>query len=241
MNKAAILAAFLGSSQAMSVNGHQRFISTQPSSFAEVTNMAAARAGSGVRARWVELPECSRFCNFLDTNGKVNLQTPLDGQPAGDYIPLRDDLANAIIATCKGPEPGYGPNACPAPTESPPAESGWVAKAPSTIYDPVWKTSTVIPDHEHQVQGAGVHSIAAGDDHQVAVINQTQQVVGPKGDFQQHWNWPYQKAPAQWDNDGPGGSNYTMNGGTEVQSTTSVGWNPPEPVNPVTATATLLQ
>ena len=78
MNKTAVLAAFLGGSQAMSVN--HKFVSTQPSSFAEVTNMAAARVGSGVRARWVELPECSKFCNFLDaTTGKPNLDTPLDG------------------------------------------------------------------------------------------------------------------------------------------------------------------
>jgi len=138
--------------------------------------MAAARSGSGVRARWVELPECSRFCNFLDqTTGKVNLANPAQDQPAGDMIPLRDDLANAIIATCKGPEPGWGPNACPAATPAATDNSGnWVANSPSTIYDPVWKTATIIPDTEHQVQGAGVHSIAAGDDHQVAVINQTQ-------------------------------------------------------------------
>jgi len=112
--------------------------------------MAAARAGSGVRAKWVELPECSKFCNFLDaTTGKVNLANPLPDQPAGDYIPLRDDLANAIIATCKGPEPGYGPNACPPATPPPAGDGNWVANAPSTIYDPVWKTTTVIPDTEH--------------------------------------------------------------------------------------------
>ena len=64
MQKSAIIAAFLGCSQAMSVNGQHKFVSQEPSSFAEVTNMAAARSGSGVRARWVELPECSKFCNF---------------------------------------------------------------------------------------------------------------------------------------------------------------------------------
>jgi len=78
---------------------------------------------------------------------------------------LRDDLANAIIATCKGPEPAWGPTACPPPTPDTTPTTGFVANAPSTIYDPVWKTSTVIPNHEHQVQGVGVHSIAAGDDH----------------------------------------------------------------------------
>ena len=236
MQKYAI-ALFLGSASTMTIN-HD--LVGDDTSFVQITAASAAKAESGVRARWVELPDCRHWCNFLSADKcKPDLDAPLEGQPAGDYIPLRDDLANAIIATCKGPEPGCGPAVCIDPIA--PVAGGWVARPLTTIYDPVWKTSTVIPNHEHQVQGAGVHSIAAGDDHQVAIINQTQQVVGPKGDFQQHWNWPYQKAPAQWDNDGPGGSNYTMNGGTEVQSTTSVGWNPPEPVNPVTASATLLQ
>jgi len=77
-----------------------------------------------------------------------NLETPLDNQPSGDYIPLRDDLANAIIATCKGPEPGCGPTVCTDPV-APTAAGGWVAKPFTSIYDPVWKTSTVIPDIEH--------------------------------------------------------------------------------------------
>jgi hypothetical protein len=37
----------------------------------------------------------------------------LDDQPAGLYIPLRDDLANAIIATCKGPEYFFDLHRCP--------------------------------------------------------------------------------------------------------------------------------
>jgi hypothetical protein len=111
--------------------------------------MAASGSQSGVRARWVELPDCTIWCNFLDVDGKANLLEPLDDQPSGDYIPLRDDLANAIIATCKGPEPGYGPAVCvPAPPVPPPA--GFVANPATQIFDPVWKTTTVIPDSEHQ-------------------------------------------------------------------------------------------
>ena len=44
--------------------------------------MIAAKEGSGVRARWIELPDCG-----------VNVT-------AAD-VPLKDDLSNAIIATCK--------------------------------------------------------------------------------------------------------------------------------------------
>jgi len=54
---------------------------------------AASRSGSGVRARWIELPDCT-------------------GQAGADTtIPLKDDLSNAIIATCKGKRAGtYDPN-----------------------------------------------------------------------------------------------------------------------------------
>ena len=53
-----------------------------------------------------------RWCNFLDdTYGKA-LVPAIDDQSAGLYIPLRGDLANAIIATCKGPEPGWGAAVC---------------------------------------------------------------------------------------------------------------------------------
>ena len=77
--------------------------------FVQTVADAASKTNSGVRARWTELPDCRHWCNFLDqTTGKPNLDTPADGQPSGDYIPLRDDLANAAIATCKGPEPGWG-------------------------------------------------------------------------------------------------------------------------------------
>jgi len=142
-------------------------------SFIQTTAQSAARSESGVRARWVELPDCRHWCNFLSADKcKPDLENPLDGQPRGDYIPLRDDLANAIIATCKGPEPGCGPAVCVDPVA--PGPPGPLPRPFSAIYDPVWKTSTVIPNHEHQVQGAGVHDPTAGDDHQKTIINQTE-------------------------------------------------------------------
>jgi len=58
------------------------------SSFAQ----AASKEGSGVRARWVELPDCV-------------------GTSADATVPLLDDLSNALIATCKGKKAGsYNPN-----------------------------------------------------------------------------------------------------------------------------------
>jgi hypothetical protein len=161
-----------------------------------------------------------KWCNFLDdTYGKA-LEPAGDGQPAGLYIPLRDDLANAIIATCKGPEPGWGANVCVDPV-APTAPSGFVPHSATTIYDPVWKTATVIPDTEHQVQGAGVHSYDSAD-HQKAIINQTQQIVGPKGDFYTHWNWDHPSKDASWDPESGGGVNYTGDMTTETMH----GWNP---------------
>ena len=218
MYKSAAVALFLGSTSSINVNFENL---GDDSSFIQVTSQSAARAGSGVRARWVELPDCRHWCNFLDAaTCKPNLDTPADGQPAGDYIPLRDDLANAIIATCKGPEPGCGPAVCIDPVA--PVAGGWVARPLTTIYDPVWKTSTVIPNHEHQVQGAGVHDPTAGDDHQKTIINQTEQVVGPKGDFYTHWNWDHQSKDTSWDPESAGGVNYTGDMTTE----TGHGWNP---------------
>jgi hypothetical protein len=53
-------------------------------SFLQVTAKAAAKSGSGVRARWVELPDCK---------SAATLSLP--------DIALKADLSNAIIATCK--------------------------------------------------------------------------------------------------------------------------------------------
>merc|ERR1711865_1285670 len=60
-------------------------------SFVQVTSRAAASMESGVRARWVELPDCRHWCNHLDDDGKPN-DPAGDGQPGAIYIPLRDDL-----------------------------------------------------------------------------------------------------------------------------------------------------
>jgi hypothetical protein len=154
-----------------------------------------------------------RWCNFLDdTYGKAAVPA-LDDQPAGLYIPLRDDLANAIIATCKGPEPGWGAAVCVDPV-APTAPTSFVPVAATQIWDPVWKTETVIPDQEHHVQAMGAESIEAS--HQVA---------GPKGDFYSHWNWAHQSKDAEWSADGAYGVNYTGDMPTE----TSIGSSPPEP------------
>lgn len=50
----------------------------------QIFAMTAAKLGSGVRARWIELPDC-------------NNEGPLE---AGE-VELKYDLSNAIIATCK--------------------------------------------------------------------------------------------------------------------------------------------
>jgi len=193
-------------------------------SLIQIAATSAAKAESGVRARWVELPDCRHWCNFLDAATCLpNLETPLDDQPSGDYIPLRDDLANAIIATCKGPEPGCGPAVCVDPVA--PVRGGWAAHPFTAIYDPVWKTSTVIPNIEHQVQGAGVHAPPTPydkGDHQKTIINQTEQVEGPKGDFYTHWNWAYQSKDTSWDPESGGGVNYTG----DMTTDTAHGWNP---------------
>jgi len=150
MQQSAIIALFLSSANTMTLNSNigVRFIDQDPSSFAEVTNMAAAKSGSGVRARWIELPNCSKFNGFLDATTGKPAEPPIAGQPTGEYIPLRDDLANAIIATCKGAEPSWGP-LTPDTPETPDTSAGWTANQATTIFDPVVKTATVIPDHEH--------------------------------------------------------------------------------------------
>lgn len=186
-------------------------------SFVQVTAAAAAHSQSGVRAKWVELPDCRHWCNHLDDDGKAN--DPVgDGQPGKIYIPLRDDLANAIIATCKGPEPTYGAEACVDP-EAPEPPAAFVPNAATQIFDGVWKTDTVIPDNEHQVNVYGV-----GNNTHMSV-----QVAGPKGDFYGHWNWAHQSKDAQWDHEGPYGVNYTD---PEMPTEDSIGSLPPTPLDP---------
>jgi hypothetical protein len=85
---------------------------------------------------------------------------------------LKDDLSNAIIATCKGPHVARNTPVVD-PVTGPPTP-----KARSAIYDPVWKTHVNIPDTEHQVQQL-----------QHGKINRTDETVGPLGDF--YTNWTY--------------------------------------------------
>jgi hypothetical protein len=93
---------------------------------------------------------------------------------AGEVIPLRDDLSNAIIATCKGPAVAHNPQP-PAPAN--PITTN-IPVAQSQIYDPVWKAGTVIPDQEHQVSNL-----------QHGVIDKSLETVGPTGDFHQNWKY----------------------------------------------------
>ena len=51
--------------------------------------------------KWVELPDCSKFG---DATGALTV-------PENQVIQLKDDLSNAIIATCKGPMPVAWPPA----------------------------------------------------------------------------------------------------------------------------------
>ena len=91
---------------------------------------AAARNGSGVRARWIELPDCAY------------------GALPQPEIALRTDLSNAIVATCKS---WKGPSSvAPAVVlADPPATTPAVDQV---VYDAVMHASgTVIPDFEHQV------------------------------------------------------------------------------------------
>jgi hypothetical protein len=216
MQKQSVIALFLSTANSINLG-----FSDMPegeynldASFVQVTSRAAAQTESGVRARWVELPDCRHWCNHLDVDGKPN-DPAGDGQPGSIYIPLRDDLANAIIATCKGPEPGYGPDVCVDPVPpTPPA--GFVPNPATQIFDGVWKTDTVIPDNEHQVNVYGV----ANNTHM------SEQVDGPKGDFYTHWNWDHQSKDAEWDHEGAYGVNYT---GDMTEENNTIGSILPDP------------
>jgi hypothetical protein len=135
-------------------------------SFAQTTANAVSQQGSGVRAKWIELPNCQ---------SKVLEGAVVSFDPAfGETIPLADDLSNAIIATCKG---AYV--AAPAPVVvAPAAITTNIPVAQSQIFDPVWKTSVVIPDTEHQVSQL-----------QHGMFNATEQTTGPLGDFHPAWKY----------------------------------------------------
>jgi hypothetical protein len=97
----------------------------------QMASEVAAKEGSGVRARWVELPDCG-WRNV--TSGD------------GSFIPLVEDLSNAIIATCK--HWNWTAGGTPwTPDERANSSNG------DPIYDAVIDAhATVIPAHEHQVR-----------------------------------------------------------------------------------------
>ena len=84
-------------------------------SFAQTTASSAAKAGSGVRAKWIELPNCQDF--VLESEVLA-----FDLSVLGEYVPLSDDLSNAAIATCKGPATAKPP-VPPAEPVTPPPEN----------------------------------------------------------------------------------------------------------------------
>jgi hypothetical protein len=92
----------------------------------QITSNAAAQEGSGVRARWIELPDCK---------SAAVLTLP--------DIELKRDLSNAIIATCKVFKGIY---AAPVPVAADTSR-----RTDLGIYDDVIKTHILIPNEEHQV------------------------------------------------------------------------------------------
>ena len=112
--------------------------------------MAAAREGSGVRARWMELPDCGPV-------GKLNLKVPVYDQ---EIIPLKGDLTNATVATCKS----YDPNLMPpkpkemfkatlddiGPTLGDEPEAKKEAPKKPFIWDPIIHTTWMpLKEHNH--------------------------------------------------------------------------------------------
>ena len=90
----------------------------------QIASSAAAKEGSGVRARWIELPDCK---------SAAVLSLP--------DIALLPDLSNAIIATCKVFKGIY--------ITPPPTPPDTARRTDLEIYDPVIHASVVIPDEEH--------------------------------------------------------------------------------------------
>jgi hypothetical protein len=175
MKKAFIIAALFGGIEAIKVQFASGITEqdTEPADDFEAERertyaMLTAQEGSGVRARWVELPDCPN-------NGPL---------PSGTIV-LMPDLSNAIIATCKhytwtapvvttttpdnssagdsGTSPtadsagSTDPNANPEedPNAGPIQEPEYI---PPLIYDPVMHklgdtvaTGSSIPTTEHQI------------------------------------------------------------------------------------------
>ena len=128
--------------------------------FATDVAQAAAQVDSGVRHRWVELPNC-------DSTGPLT---------AGD-VALKEDLSNAVIATCKSYT--FDPNATAPQTlqEQPLPTPPSAEYEPKPIYDPVMHEVDgpgAIPSHEHQVT-----------QHQNGTVEATTGIAeSPAGDFE---------------------------------------------------------
>ena len=94
------------------------------------------------KSKWVELPDCKSTLT-------------------ADDEPLKEDLSNAIIATCKSYRPAAAPaegdgadsEAAPAETAEQTYQKQWKTDythwSAGPIYDPVMKTSESLKDHEH--------------------------------------------------------------------------------------------
>ena len=102
------------------------------------SNLNLAQVSSRSSARWVELPDCS---HFVDEAGAFTDPTS---------IQLKDDLSNAIIATCKGPMVMYVP---PVPKIYKGEEGATDQYHPRIYDDKVAGTQfpNLIPDSEHQI------------------------------------------------------------------------------------------
>jgi hypothetical protein len=168
--------------------------------------MLTAQAGSGVRARWVELPDCPN-------NGPL---------PSGTIV-LMPDLSNAIIATCKhytwvqpvvdtsstdstgagdsgdsstgADTTGLDANANPEedPNAGPIQEPEYI---PPKIYDPVMHksgdsvaTGSSIPSSEHQITQHANGTV----DNSMADAN------GPNGDWHRDATYHTKDAGTQWE------------------------------------------
>jgi len=88
-------------------------------------------------------------------------------------IQLKDDLTNAIIATCKGPMLAIPP---PLPKLEPP-----VPAPQPRIYDSKIAGAYQMPDSEHQIEQSG-----EGE------VDYSTQKLGPVGSYFNTWNYPYQ-------------------------------------------------
>jgi hypothetical protein len=157
--------------------------------FSQELAMVAAKSGSGVRARWVELPDCNN-----------------EGSLAAGEVALKDDLSNAVIATCKSygvSNDRYGrltmgePTSLAIDAENRAIERAtWEALGKDSydrrpIYDPVmheegyWR----IPSHEHQVT-----------QQQNGTVEATFEIPdSPNGDFQALTGSGFKYSEEEWE------------------------------------------